>query len=173
MSDKSSGILLLQLHDTVESMHESSSPHSQFGLFPKVWLFPSLSDHHPYDTPLNCKGAKLHEKTIFWEHEECRSMSDLICCIDAWYSIDISVAARLVSTSRFPGISTILRFSFLVSKKSRSRVSKFRTKWAFFGLKMMKVYNFQKNTKETFCVLKPKRLSPYLENQEIAFWLKN
>ena len=82
--------------------------------------------------------------TVFENHRKCQRNG-----IFPWFffSVESSVAARLVSTSRFPGISTILRFSFLASKKSRSRVSTFRAKWTFFGIKMMKVYSFQKNMK--------------------------
>ena len=50
-----------------------------------------------------------------------------------------SVAARLVSTSRFPGISTILRVSFLEARETRSRVSNF---WYFWKVASEKLNAF-------------------------------
>ena len=58
---------------------------------------------------------------------------------DRDYGMALSVAARLVSTSRFPGISTILRVSFLEARETRSRVSNF---WYFWKVASEKLNAF-------------------------------
>ena len=62
----------------------------------------------------------------------------------------ISVAARLVSTSRFLDFSTILSFSFLVSISRLVSCLEIQAKMVVLWHEIVKNHNFQKNLQKYF-----------------------
>ena len=63
-----------------------------------------------------------------------------------------SVAARLVSTSRFLDFSTILSFSFLVSISRLVSCLEIQDKMGFLWHKIVENYDFQKNLEKHFTI---------------------
>ena len=74
--------------------------------------------------------------------------------------VHISVAARLVSTSRFLDFSTILSFSFLVSISRLVSCLEIQDKMGFLWHKIVENYDFQKNLEKHFTIWRIKDYHP-------------